>query len=146
MQLYIIFGIIIILLCLFLYKKINKSKETFNIEEKYNIYHKLFDKYIYVKELIIEGDNFYFIKNKLKPEQIDIMVYYLIIPNNNLNNIIKNIIINYLDFIEPPDLIKNDNNMSNYYGLLDALHELTGKDGTYISSLTKKEFLDLLKN
>jgi hypothetical protein len=147
MKLFIIFGIIIILVIFLVYilNRWKKIKETISIENKYDVYAKVLEKHMYVKELII-NDKTYLINKKLNQEQINKMVYYLIVPDNNENIKIADIIIRYLEFIEFPDLIESENRISNYYGLIEALHELTGKDGNEVLSMKKKEFISLLKN
>jgi hypothetical protein len=144
--LFIILGIIIIILisCIYTYFK-RKRDNTISIEEKYIVYKKLFDQHMYIKELAI-NEKAYLINRKLKSEQLDMMVYYLIVPNNNEDMTIGNIVIKYLDFIEYPDLIESENKISNYDGLINALHELTGKDEKEILKLTKREFIASIKN
>jgi hypothetical protein len=100
---------------------------------------------MYIKELAI-NEKAYLINRKLKSEQLDMMVYYLIVPNNNEDMTIGNIVIKYLDFIEYPDLIESENKISNYDGLINALHELIGKDEKEILKLTKREFIASIKN
>lgn len=147
MKLFIIFGVIIIGILIYIYINYRKKKvkETISIETKYDIYKKVFDKHMYTKELIL-NDKPYFRNKKLLQEQIDKIVYYLIVPNNNENMKIADIVIIHLDFIEYPDLIESDNKISNYYGFIEALHELTGKNGNDILNMKKKEFISNLKN
>lgn len=144
--LFIICGVIIIILISLVYTYFKRKRDnTISIEEKYNVYKKLFDNHMYVKELVI-GEKAYFVDGKLKPEQIDTMVYYLIIPDNNEDMVINNIVLKYLDFIEYPDLIESENRISNYYGLINSLHELTGKEEKEILKMTKREFIKSIKN
>lgn len=144
--LFIILGIIIIILITIVYTYFKRKRDnTISIERKYYVYKKLFDKYMYIKELVID-DKTYFIDKKLKSEQLDMMVYYLIVPDNNEDMTIGNIVIKYLDFVEYPDLIESDKKISNYNGLIDALHELTGKNEKELLKMTKKEFIDSIKN
>jgi hypothetical protein len=146
MLLYIILGIIIIIFSTIIYTYFKRKRtNTISIEERYIIYKKLFDNYMYNKELVV-SDKAYFVDQKLKPEQLDILVYYLIVPNNNEEMTIGNIIIKYLDFVEYPDLIESENKISNYYGLINALHELSGKDEKEILKLKKREFIASIKN
>ena len=144
--LFIIVGIIVIIFVSIIYTYFKRRRDnTISLEQKYNVYRKLFDQHMYIKELAI-NEKAYLINRKLKSEQLDMMVYYLIVPNNNEDMTIGNIVIKYLDFIEYPDLIESENKISNYDGLINALHELTGKDEKEILKLTKREFIASIKN
>jgi len=134
----LILCLIVILIIYFLVFR----KKPYKIGNEYGIYKKLFSKHIIIKDLVIEKDRSYFIDKKLNDDQLNDLIYYLLIPGNNENEKISTIVLKHLDFIQMPDLIENEKKISNYYGFIDALHELTGKNDINVLTMTKKEMID----
>jgi hypothetical protein len=139
----IIIAIILVLLY-FIFRRTKESIENI-IDKKYDIYKNIIEKSININELII-ADKTYMKKRKLNEEEINKIIYYLFVPDNNMNKNIKYIVYEYLDFIQKPDLIKGNDEISNYNMFLKMIHDITGKDSIDILNNSKKDFLlDLIK-
>jgi archaellum biogenesis ATPase FlaH len=138
----IIILIVLVILGL-LYLLFRKNRESIEdvVDKKYDIYKKLIEDNMYINELHI-GDKTIMRKSKLNDEDMNKMLYYLFVPNNNMNKNMKYIVYEYLDFIQRSDLIEGDNNISNYKVFLNFIHILTGKDSLEVMKMNKEEFLE----
>ena len=143
----IIILLIVLVVLYFLFRRINKKEKFIYIDDKkYDDYIFLINKYLYINELTIDKNETKMRKRKLTETEINKIIYYIFVPDNNMDKNIRFIIFEYLDFIQKPDIIESDNHITNYYNFIRVLHEICGKNEQDILSMNKKKFLELSKN
>jgi hypothetical protein len=128
--------VILLIIIFFIFRKTKREK----LSDKYDIYKKIFKQNIKTKQLILANPS-YFIENDLDDKQIDDIVYYLLISNEDDDRSIAYVTLNHLPFIQMPDVIESDNKISNYYGYMKALHIITGKNEDDIIKMRKKDLI-----